>query len=492
MKQRFVIGIDSSTQSTKAIVWDESGNPVREGRAPISMKMPQPLHVEQSSEEWWTSFTGAIQEALRGLPPDSVEALAISNQRETVAFLDAQGRSLHDAIVWMDQRAMAEVQELVEQVGRKTLHHTTGKPVDIAPVLYRLRWMAKHRPEVIQRTRHILDVQGYLVYRLTGAPATSWTSADPFGTFDIRKKQWASNLLDAAGIDTALFPPCLAPGEVLGRVTSKVAKEFGLRPGTPVVAAGGDGQCAGLGVNAIAGGRAYLNLGTAQITGASSSKARFSNYWRTLISPTGSGYFLESVQRAGAFFINWFVEQLGGAERTPEVFSRLEQEASQVELGSEGILVSTYLAGCMDPHWNADAQGAFLGLRAHHTQAHLYRASLEALTLESARALKAMAQKGVELNKINVIGGGAQSRLWMHMIADATGLPAQRSLSNEASSLGAAISAAVGAGWYSSFEEAANEMTNEAETFEPNPAVAEQWEALSDRQRRVYAITLKA
>jgi len=103
-----------------------------------------------------------------------------------------------------------------------------------------------------------------------------------------------------------------------------------------------------------------------------------------------------------------------------------------------------------------------------------------------------MAQKGVELNKINVIGGGAQSRLWMHMIADATGLPAQRSLSNEASSLGAAISAAVGAGWYSSFEEAANEMTNEAETFEPNPAVAEQWEALSERQRRVYAITLKA
>ncbi|MGB0139440.1 MAG: FGGY-family carbohydrate kinase, partial [bacterium] len=160
--------------------------------------------------------------------------------------------------------------------------------------------------------------------------------------------------------------------------------------------------------------------------------------------------------------------------------------ASKIDIGSEGVLVQTHLSGCMDPHWDPQAFGAFLGLRTHHTQAHLYRASLEALTLESARALKKMSSEGVELRKINVIGGGAQSSLWMKMIADATQLPAQRSLSNEASALGAGISAAVGAGWFANFEEAAAAMTNEAELIEPDPKVAEKWEDLSSKQARPY------
>ena len=143
----------------------------------------------------------------------------------------------------------------------------------------------------------------------------------------------------------------------------------------------------------------------------------------------------------------------------------------------------------MDPHWDPQASGAFLGLRTHHTQAHLYRASLEALTLESARAMQRMASGGVELKKINVIGGGAQSLIWMKMIADATQLPAQRSLSNEASALGAGISAAVGAGWFENFEEAADAMTNEAELIEPDPKIAEKWEDLSIRQSKIYTMT---
>ena len=211
-----------------------------------------------------------------------------------------------------------------------------------------------------------------------------------------------------------------------------------------------------------------------------------SNFWRTLISPTGQGYFLEAVQRTGTFFVNWFLDCLGSGERTPETFARLEEQASKIDIGSEGVLVQTHLSGCMDPHWDPQASGAFLGLRTHHKQAHLYRASLEALTLESARAMKKMAIEGVELKKINVIGGGAQSSLWMKMIADATQLPAQRSLSNEASALGAGISAAVGAGWFANFEEAAAAMTNEAELIEPDPKIGDKWEDLSSKQARPY------
>ena len=488
MTEKFVIGIDSSTQSTKAIVWNEKGQPVSEGRAPISMKMPQPGHAEQDPEEWWDSFIIALRQALQKIDPKRVEGLSISNQRETVAFLDQDGTSLHDAMVWLDERAANEVGGLCEVLGGEKIHKISGKPIDPTPVLYRLKWLSKNKPEVLEKTHRILDVQGYLVFRLTGTAKTSWTSADPFGTFDIHKKVWSSTLLDHVGVSTDQFPEALCPGEEIGKISEKIASEFNLPTNLKIYAGGGDGQCAGLGVNAIAGGRAYLNLGTAIIAGASSQDLRLSNFWRTLISPTGEGYFLESVQRAGAFFVNWFLECLGNGERTGEIFSRLEGQASKIEIGSEGVLVQTHLSGCMDPHWDPSSTGAFLGLRTHHTQAHLYRASLEALTLESARAMQKMASEGVELRKINAIGGGAQSPLWMKMIADATQLPVQRSLSNEASALGAGISAAVGAGWFASFKEAAAAMTNDAELIEPDQNVAEKWQDLTSKQARPYEI----
>ena len=489
MKQRFVLGIDSSTQSTKVIVWDEWGQPVSEGRAPINMKMPHPGHVEQDPAEWWSSLKTSLRQALRKVNTKDIQGVAISNQRETVAFLDVKGSSLHDAMLWLDQRASQEVQELKEILGSETIHQITGKPVDTAPVLYRLRWLNKNKPQILAKTHRILDVQGYLVYRLTGIAKTSWTSGDPFGTFDIEQKRWSSTLLDQVGVSTNQFPEALCPGEKLGVISKEITAEFNLPQKLKIFAGGGDGQCAGLGVNAIAGGRAYLNLGTAIIAGASSKELQLSNFWRTLISPTGQGYFLEAVQRAGAFFVNWFLECLGSSERTPETFNRLEAQASNIDIGSEGVLVQTHLSGCMDPHWDPEASGAFLGLRTHHTQAHLYRASLEALTLESARAMQKMACEGVKLNKINVIGGGAQSPVWMKMIADSTQLPVQRSLSNEASALGAGISAAVGAGWFASFEEAAAAMTNEAELIEPDPNFAEKWQDLSLRQSQIYTMT---
>ncbi len=489
MTEKFVIGIDSSTQSTKAIVWNEKGQPVSEGRAPISMKMPQPGHAEQDPEEWWDSFIIALRQALQKIDPKRVEGLSISNQRETVAFLDQDGTSLRDAMVWLDERAANEVGGLCEVLGGEKIHKISGKPIDPTPVLYRLKWLSKNKPKVLEKTHRILDVQGYLVFRLTGTAKTSWTSADPFGTFDIHKKVWSSTLLDQVGVRTNQFPEALCPGKEIGRISEKITSEFNLPINLKIFAGGGDGQCAGLGVNAIAGGRAYLNLGTAIIAGASSQDLRLSNFWRTLISPTGQGYFLEAVQRTGAFFVNWFLECLGSGERTPETFARLDEQASKIDIGSEGVLVQTHLSGCMDPHWDPQAFGTFLGLRTHHTQAHLYRASLEALTLESARAMQKMASEGVELRKINAIGGGAQSPLWMKMIADATQLPVQRSLSNEASALGAGISAAVGAGWFASFEEAAAAMTNEAELIEPDQNVAEKWQDLSMRQSKIYMIT---
>ena len=485
----YVIGMDSSTQSTKAIVWDRDGNAVAVGRSPLPLSTPAPGHVEQDPADWWASAAAALREATAGLDPAQIEGLAISNQRETVALLDEEGRALAPGMVWLDERGLSEIEPLAAVLGADRLHALTGKPGDLTPVVYRLAWLRRHRPALLDAAAAIVDVHGYLCLKLTGQAVASWTSADPFGVFDIVEKRWSAPILAAVGLEPGRFPDAVAPGTLVGRLHEEAAAATGLRPGTPVFAGGGDGQCAGLGVNAARAGRIYLNLGTALLVGAWSPEPAIDRSWRTLVSATGEGYFLEAVQRAGAYFINWFIDAFAGGRADPAVFDRLEAEAVRLPVGSEGVLASTHLTGCMDPHWDPNARAAFVGLAANHGLPHLYRASLEAMTLESARALATMRGLGIEAERILAVGGGARSPLWMRMVADATGLPVQRSRSDEASALGAGMTAAVGAAWFGGFAEAASAMSSEAETTAPDPAAAAAWHDLSLRQARVYAAT---
>jgi xylulokinase len=483
---RYVIGIDSSTQSVKAIAWDRQGTPVATGRAALEISQPAPLWAEQNAPDWWTATVTALRAVMEQIEPGAIDGVAISNQRETMVLLDAEGLSLAPATLWLDTRAEATTKLLAREIGAETLHAISGKPVDVVPCIYRLRWMRQHTPDLLDSASLIVDVHGYLTRKLTGTAAASWTSADPFGIFDIAAKTWSQPLLDHLQIPVSKLPAVHAPGQSIGTITADAAGETGLRPGTPVFAAGGDGHCAGLGVGAIAPGVVYLNLGTAVVGGMWSPNPDISPYWRTLISPTGTGYLLEAVQRGGAFFINWFVDNFAGGRQDPDVFARLEAQAAVIPVGSDGVTVCTYIVGCMNPHWDGEATASFTGLTAAHTTAHLFRAALEAITLEFARALQAMRGEGLDPQHILAIGGGAANQSWLRMIADATGLPVIRSLSNEASALGAGISAAVGAGWFSGFQSAVDAMTRTSGRHDPDPLARAEWDALSRRQAEVY------
>jgi len=484
--ERYVIGMDSSTQSVKAIAWTADGTPRAEGRAPHSMSMPQPDHAEQNAEDWWSAGATALRELTSRIDPDRVDGLAISNQRETMVLTDADGVPLAPATLWLDSRARAMAKVLADELGTERLHAISGKPVNTIPCAYRLRYMREYEPELLDRAAHIYSVHDFLTLKLTGQASASWTSADPFGIFDIRNKTWSREILDHLQIPLEKLPPAYRPGTPIGHVTAAAAAATGLRAGTPVYAAGGDGHCAGLGVGAINPGAVYLNLGTAVVGGIWSPEPELSRYWRTLISPSGDGYLLESCQRAGAYFVNWLLDTFAGGRSDPEIFERLEAQARQLPIGSGGVTVCTYLVGCMDPHWDEDARASFTGMGPETGMGHVYRASLEAITLEFARAIDQMRASNVAIDRIVAIGGGAGSPLWLSMIADSTGLPVIRGLSSEASALGAGMTAAVGAGWYGDFTSAAAGMTRIAEQIDPAPSNFAAWRALSLRQAKVY------
>jgi xylulokinase len=312
-----VVGIDSSTQSTKAIAFDATGTIVATGSAPIALSSRAPGRYEQDATDWWTSLCSALSALWRTVDPQRVAALAIANQRETTVCLDAQGVPVRPALVWLDERARDQLPLLDAALGGEAIHRITGKPLDLTPSLGRIAWLRDHEPRTYARTATFCDVQSYLVGRLTGRIATSWASADPSGLFDLEARRWSAPILDYLALTPDRLPPTVAPGTALGTVQADAAAHTGLPVGTLVVAGAGDGQCAGLATGCYAPGRAYLNLGTAIVSGVWSATYEWARDWRTLLSASGEGYILETVQRSGAFLINWFTSTISNAVRRP-------------------------------------------------------------------------------------------------------------------------------------------------------------------------------
>lgn len=486
---RLVIGLDSSTQSAKAIAWDHAGRSIAQGRAAIPLHNPGLGRFEQDPQDWWDACREALRGCMAQIDPSRIDALAISNQRETVAFLGADGASVHPAMTWLDERTRLEVAEVSDRIPAESVHRITGRYPDVILCLYRVLWLRKHRPDVWERTACFADVQAYLVRRLAGGDyRTGWISADPFGMFDVVAKRWSAEILDVLGLDECRLARAERPGTELGRVSTAAAAETGLPAATPIFAAGGDGQCAGLGTNCTFPGRSYVNLGTAVVSGVWSRDYRHDRAWRTEIAAQGEGYIFETCLRAGAFLVNWFVDQfVREAKDDPGVFDRLEQAALRLPIGSDGLMAQPYWSGVMDPYWDFDARGVLLGLSGSHKPVHIYRALIEGITLDQVmRTQNVEAVSGQAIDHYVAIGGGASSPLWRQMLADASGKPVLISDTVEASALGAGMIAAYGAGWFGSIVEAATAMAGETTAVEPDAAAHERYAELLDIYRRVY------
>jgi len=225
-------------------------------------------------------------------------------------------------------------------------------------------------------------------------------------------------------------------------VTADVLDAWGL-PGSVMVVAGcGDGQAAGLGAGATRPDEAYLNLGTAVVAGVHSETYRYGSVYRTDAAGLPGQYVLEVVQNSGAYLAGWFRSELGDPALHGAPDPGLEAAAAAVPTGCGGLVALPYWNAVQSPYWDPIARGAYVGLSGIHGRAHLYRALLEGISLETARNLRGLQDDtGVPLTSVRVMGGGQRSDLWRHIVADATGLPLTSCDVDEVSAMGAAAQA---------------------------------------------------
>lgn len=476
-----ILGLDSSTTSCKAMVFDQVGQVVAVGKAPIGMIKPRPGWHEQPAESWWQAACEALSQAAAQVDLHQLAAMAVTMQRETFVIVDGKGQPLMNGLVWMDERAANLLDELDQVYGKERIHTESGKPLSANLTLAKLYWIHKNYPELVRGAR-LNDVHAFLISRLCGRAVTSWGCADPTGLFDVSRGSWNEDLVRAVGFDPGLLPPAVPTGEVLGYITGDAARQTGLPAGLPVIAGTGDGQAAGLGVNAVRQGDVYLNLGTAVVTGALSDQYHTSRAFRTSYAALPGKYVLETVLLGGTYTISWFLERFASPGMDEPA---MELQAQQVPAGAEGLVLVPYWNTAMNPYWDPAASGVILGWRGIHGQAHLYRAILEGIAMEQRLHTEGVeSASGNLVERYIAVGGGSRSPLWLQILADVTGKPIVRSAVDEASALGAAVLAAWGAGLFASVQEAAASMT----AIEPGivQPQADQHKAYSALYHEVY------
>jgi xylulokinase len=479
-----VVGVDASTTAVKAIAFDPSGKPLHEAKAAYPLSTPLPGHVEQQAEDWWIALRTALSELTANVPANRIAGIALTHQRETFVLIDHEGRPVRPAILWLDERARAEVAQLSGRFGHDRIRAWTGKPPDPTPGLYAMMWLNHHEPRSLEQAEYVADVGTYLHVRLTGERIASLASADPLGIVDLQARDWRPELVDAAGLSASRLPKLVPPGVKVGEISAEAARACGMEAGTPVYAAVGDGQANSLGLGVTGKGSACLSLGSGVVFGMYSANYVHSNAYRTLTAPDGTGFMLETVLRSGMQLLEWVVRTTGAAS-APE----LETRARDIQPGSQGLLMLPYFSGVMNPWWDENARGAMTGLSLDHTPAHLYRSAVEAICLEQAIATDAMEKSlGAKAASVVASGGGTNSELIMQCLTAIMERPIAVSPVKEAAALGAAMLAAIGAGWFQTTEEAATAMcATPHRVVEPDLRLAEAYRPIKAVYCELYS-----
>lgn len=478
-----VIGLDCSTTACKAVLWNRHGIPLSSGRAALPIQKPRPSWHEQPAEAWWTSTVTALRQATKHVDPRHLAAICIAPQRETFAITNQSGYPLHPALLWMDERCRSLLPEIDAIYGKDRIHRETGKPLSANLTLGKLFWLSRNLPELCTGSPRVNDVHAYLANRFTGRFVTSWGCADPTGLFNMQQNCWNSDLIEVSGFHLDQFPEAVPPGTIVGTILPRAAEECGLPPGIPLIAGLGDGQSAGLGVNVTQPGEAYLNLGTAVVSGTFSQEYLFDPAFRTMYSGIQDAYILETVLLGGTYTINWFMEEFASRHGSrPISETDIEKEAMLVPPGSNGLVLVPYWNSAMNPYWDAAASGIITGWRGIHGLPHLYRAILEGIALEQRLHTTGVENAlGKKIDKFIAVGGGSHSLFWCQIIADVTRRRVVRADTPEATALGAGILAAAACGWYPDIITAAQAMTRLAPVeFDPDPARAEFYDKLFD------------
>jgi xylulokinase len=435
------IGVDSGTQSVKAVALDlETGLVAVEARFSHRLipGLP-PGHMEQHPQEWVAAMDSAIGEVASRIDRSRVRGIGVSGQQHGFVPLDADGGVIRPAKLWCDTSTAPECAILTRKLGgRAAVIRRTGLPFLPGYTAPKVLWLKRHEPASFRRLRHILLPHDYLNLHLTGSYFMEFGDASGTGFLDVRRRAWsaaATTAVDARVADC--LPAVSASHESCGTLRPALAARYGFPAGTVVSAGGGDNMMGAIGTGNVAPGAVTASFGT---SGTIYAFAR-----RPVVDPSGDiAAFCSST--GGWLPLLCTMNVTGVTERVRALFGwsleDLEGAAAGVPAGSDGLTLLPYLDGERTPNLPKGA-GVYFGLdRTTLARGHLARAAIEGTTLGMNYGLRRLCALGVRPREIRLTGGGARSPLWRQIAADVFGVSVVAMAQDESAALGGALQAA--------------------------------------------------
>lgn len=479
----YLMGIDLGSTTIKAIVYDERGNVISSGSQPTPLTYDhanQPAWCVWEPKRIWDNVVYAILEATSKIvDTEEIAALAVTGFGMDGLPLDRDGLPLYPMISWHCPRTIPQYTEFTQRIGTKNIFQRTGKSAQHIDSIYRMIWMKENEPRLMEQTDKWLLIEDYINYRLCGSKCTDYSMATCTSVFDQRDHEWCSDLLREAGISRSIFPKAYQSGRVLGTVLPMVAKETGLSPKTKVVLGGHDYICAALATGAIDQSVLLDITGTWEMLVLATDNVKITS------DLFNSGYYVEGhVVKDKCCYVGstvsgdmteWMRRTLGVEERVianaqeRDVWSVISEACEKSSIGSNGCVFLPHFSGAGAPHFDPNSMGAFVGLHNTIRKRDMLRSVFEGLDYQFKMMIDAFNEYQLGSPKrIVTTGGVAKNQFWVQNKADVTGCCLEVPEQFEATPLGAAMLAGIGAGIYKDEYEAVDAVRKETKVYEPN------------------------
>ncbi|MFW5698982.1 MAG: xylulokinase [Planctomycetota bacterium] len=406
------LGIDVGTSEVKTLLIDAEHAPLASARASLTVERPIPGWSEQDPDQWWQAVRRTLDE-LKAAAPEAlaaVEGIGLSGQMHGATLLDRDDRPLRPCILWNDGRSAEECAEL-ERLG--DFHTIAGNLVMPGFTAPKLRWVAKHEPDLFARIAKVLLPKDYVRLHLVGDHVSDMSDSAGTLWLDTAARRWSPELLAATGLDVDRMPRLVEGSEASGQLRAELAARWGLAR-TPVVAGGGgDNAASACGIGAVEPGRAFLSLGTSGVLFVATDRFRpnVAGAVHAFCHALPDSWHQMAVVLAATDSLNWLARRLksDAASLTAALGDQLQ--------GPADVLFLPYLGGERTPHNDAAIRGAFVGLSHGADDAVLTRAVLEGVGFGFKDGFSVLQAAGSDVEAFTAVGGGARSMHWLAMLA---------------------------------------------------------------------------
>ena len=476
------IGVDLGTSAMKLLLMDGSGKIRNTVTKEYPLEFPKPGWSQQNPEHWKAALLAGIPELLQGFDRSQVAGIGAGGQMHGLVVLDEKDNVIRPAILWNDGRTAKQVDFLNNEIGKKKLSQWTANIAFAGFTAPKILWMQENEPENFARIAKIMLPKDYINYILTGVHSCDYSDASGMLLLDVANKRWSKEMLDICGVSESQMPRLFESYACIGTVKPELAKQLGIGEKVKVVAGAGDNAAAAVGTGVVGEGGCNISLGTSGTVFISSEKFGVddSNGLHAFAHADG-GWHLMGCMLSAASCNKWLVEDILSSNHNAEQAAIPEEK-----LGKNHVFFLPYLMGERSPINDTDARATFIGMTMDTTRADLVQAVLEGVAFAIRDSVEVARSLGITVDRSKICGGGAKSPLWKRILANVLDCTLEVPVSEQGPGMGGAMLAMVACGEYESVAACCEKMVSVADTVEPEPALAAEYEARYQQFKKIY------